>query len=341
MSPITLRKLAAEALLASHSNRPDRVLFEDTKPTIERMGASLVNGSFVRKDEATIGVTRIVDNNLRLICLSGIGDAIWTRGVVAETIKAGLNVYVDTVHPWVFWDFVDKPGFNFWTGQPIRYSKRIATYLGSDLRSGQTVYGAMASTCHVLKGDFSFSAKSEWVEAASSLLSLVDKPILLYRPLVHNKSRKSVTSRNPDVGVYEWLYKRIKDKFFTVAVASAGKDEFLYNDKVEADLVFCKGELPITTVIGLMSKSAVVLTNPGMALVIAASMGIPVIGVFGGYEDSHNYIDTVVYGKSLLIDPIIPCRCMSDSHACKKEIDLNNASKLVDSFILGILGDDS
>jgi hypothetical protein len=258
------------------------------------------------------------------VALSGLGDAFWTRGVVRETLQAGLRVCLDTPHEWVFWDFEGQPGFSFWRKEapPEAYGMRAATYLGRDLRDGQTIYGAMCERCRVAKGEFQMVLKPEWVAAADAVLKELAprKPLMIYRPLVRNHGRRSVTSRNPDHGAYSKVFAAIRERFHVVSVATDGMGESIVHADA-ADTVFHRGELPVTTLCALVVRAALVYTNPGMALVMAAALGVPVIGVFGGYEDAHNYADTLVYGPSLLLEPVRPCRCMSDSHGCDKRMD--------------------
>jgi hypothetical protein len=339
--PSALSRRIAErnALFAAHLARSDLVGFTDAAPRMAAEAGLCRAGSIVRPAGTRLAVERVPDGNLRLVTLSGIGDAVWARGVVRETLKAGLKVWLDTPFESVFWDFAEQPGFAFWheDAAPARYALRTATYLGRDLRDGATVYGAMCERCRVPRGDFSLLVKPEWARAADALLRKLAprKPVMLYRPLLRNLARRSVASRNPDAAAYSAIYRAIRERFHVISVAAAGAGEEVVHADA-ADSVFHRGELAVTTVAALMARAALVLSNPGMALVLAASLGTPVIGVFGGYEDAHNYADTVVYGPALLLDPIQPCRCMSDAHACRKAMDIPAAVVRAGRFCEGL-----
>jgi hypothetical protein len=334
-SALSRRLEARRELLAEHLAREDLVWFADAPPVLEMTCARYCEGRLVEPGGTRLAARRIPGGRLRLITLSGIGDALWTRGVVRETLRAGLKVYLDTPFEWVFWDFAEVPGFHFWRedAAPAAHGIRTATYLGSDMSGGATVYGAMCARCRVPRGDFRMALKAEWLAAADAVLAQVKpcKPLMLARPLLRNHGRRSVALRNPDHRAYARIHAAMRERFHVISVADVRQGEDVVC-AVEADSVFHRGELPVTTVAALMARAALVYTNPGMALVMAAALGRPVIGVFGGYEDAHNYADTVVYGPALLLDPIRPCRCMSDSHDCDKRMDVAEAVKRVRMF---------
>jgi hypothetical protein len=338
-SALSYRLAQRQALLDSHLLRPDLVEYQDSAPVVTASGALFRTGRILRPAKLEVEAARIPGGRLRLVSLSGIGDAVWTRGVLRETLKAGLQVWLDTPFEWLFWDFAGTPGFAFWREPgPDAHGLRTATYLGRDLLgadSNNTVYGAMCLHCKVPRGDFRVAVKPEWDAAADALLARIAprKPLLVYRPLVRNHERRSVSSRNPDHAAYSAIYQAIRARFHTISVAGGSGEEIVHADA--ADTVFHRGELPITTLVALMRR-ALVYTNPGMALVMAAGLGAPVIGVFGGYEDAHNYADTVVYGPALLLDPLHPCRCMSDAHACDKRMDVPAAIAKVERFLCNL-----
>jgi len=333
-SALTKRWELRDRVIQTHLKDPDLIHYVDQVPRVTVTGALICDGKVIKADEAKVITHRIPGNNLKLNCLVGIGDAVWTRAIVKETIARGIDVYLDTLFRWMFWDLEGKPHMHFWSDeQPHQFAQRTASYLGRDLRNGQTVFGAMCETCHVPKGDFRIALHPDWLAEADKLIAQINpkKPIMIYRPLLNNHSRKSVSSRNPDSGAYSDIYAAIKDKYHVISVAAIGHSESIIScDK--ADSVFHHGEIAITTLVALMSKADLIYTAPGMGLVLAAGLGAKVIGVFGGYEDAHNYEDTMVYGPSLLIDCIHPCRCMSDAHNCNKAIDVPNAINRAKQF---------
>lgn len=334
-SALTRRLEARKQALDAAMARADLVRFQDGRPEVVMRSPSFTDGVMTHKGSMEVVLKPIMDNTVRLISLSGIGDAVWVRAVVRETIKAGLNVLLDTAHPWAFWDFEGTAGFSFYHGEEQVYA-RGATYLGQDLRGqGLSVFAAMSKRCRVPMGDFSLPVKLEWDVAAVQLLAQISpaKPVMIYRPLLRNHGRRSVESRNPDHQAYSTIFKSIRDRFHVISVATHGSGEDIIHAD-QADAAFHHGEIPITTLVALMKRSALVYTNAGMGLVVASALGVPTIGVLGGYESSNSYRDTAgAYGPSLLIDPINPCDCLSDSHPCRKEIDLPAAVKRVNAFI--------
>lgn len=333
-SAMSRRLDARQAMLDAHYSRTDLIRYDDRPPQIEATSTYIDGrGNILTPSELKVNVSLVPEGNLRLVTLSGIGDALWTRGVLRGTLDAGMRVWIDTPFEWCFWDFEGQPGFQFWSREhPANYGLRTATYLGSDLSKGATVYGAMSQRCRTPPGNFRLPIHADWSRAADAVLDQIkpQKPLMIYRPLLNNHGRRSVSSRNPDHQAYAQIFASIRDQFHVISVANSCGETIVHADP--ADTTFHHGQLPITTVIGLMSK-ALVYTNPGMALVAAAAIGAPVIGVFGGYEDVHNYQDTVIYGRSLLLDPINPCRCMSDSHACDKRMNIPDAIKRAQAFV--------
>lgn len=317
------RKLAMDAHLA----RPDLVGYQDDRPELV-----LDNG------QLRVDVKPIPGNVLKLNSLSGIGDAIWCRAIVKETIKASLDVLLQTDHPWAFHDMAGMKGFAFYDGREGVYC-RGATYLGEDLKGkGVSVFKAMCDRCHVSLGDFSLPVHPDWAAAADELVARIKpaKPVMVYRPLLHNHGRRSVASRNPDHAAYSAIFKSIRSRYHVISVATDGAGENIVHAD-QADSVFHKGEIAVTTLMALMARAALVYTNAGMALVAGSALGAPVLAVMGGYEGSANYNDTAgVYGPALLIDPIEPCYCLADNHACKKAVDVPAAIKRAKEFCDGL-----
>jgi hypothetical protein len=339
VSALARRRALRESLLGAHAARLDRVRFCEGPVALRSRGALFRDGVLVEPVGLEVAAREIGADGVRLICLSGLGDALWTRGVVRETLKAGLRVWLETPYRWLFWDFEGLPGFAFYQeGEaPAGLPARVAAYLGSAWRPGDTVYGAMSAGCHVPRGDFRLALKEEWRAAADALLARIAprQPVMLYRPLLRNARRRAVERRNPDAAAYAAIFAAIRERYHVISVAAAGVDEEIVHADA-ADTVFHHGELAPTTLAALCARAALVYTNPGMALVLAASLGVPLIGVFGGYEDAWNYSDTVVYGPALLLDPVKACRCMSDAHECDKRMDVGAAVERAREFCAGL-----
>lgn len=334
-SALSRRLEERQRILDEFRAQTDLVRYEDGNPEIVAQGAEFVNGQMVKPARHYVSKRLIKNGVVQLASLSGIGDALWTRGVVRETLKAGLQVVLDTPHRWAFWDFEGAEGFRFYDGGEGVYV-RGATYLGQDIVSqGLSVYKAMCQRCHVPLGDFSLPIRPEWDAEAVALLDRIQpgKPVMVYRPLVRNHGRRSVESRNPDHAAYSAIFRAIRDRFHVVSVCTDGAGESIIHAD-QADSVFHHGEVGITTLMALMARSGLVYTSAGMALVAASAVGARLLAVMGGYEPAANYRDTAgVYGHALLIDPINPCACMADNHPCDKRIDIPAATRAAIEFL--------
>lgn len=317
-------------LLHEFDQSPERIRYRDEKPEVIAQSCLIRDGRIIQPAGLYVNARRI-DGPVRIQSLIGVGDAMWTRGIVRAHLDAGMSVAVDTMFQWAFWDFVGRDGFSFWDGNRM-LAVRHANYLGKDL-SYQPVYEAMWRNCHIQAApDFKLPIKPEWTADAAKLLDEIkpQKPVMVYRPLVDNHSRKSVSSRNPDHAAYSAIFRSIRDRFHVISVSGGGGESIVHAD--HADTTLNNGEISLTTVVALMSLSSLVYTCAGMGLVVASAIGAPVIGVMGGYEGSRNYQDTTIYGLSLLIDCMRQCFCMSDAHPCDKTIHLPSAIERAKEF---------
>jgi ADP-heptose:LPS heptosyltransferase len=191
----------------------------------------------------------------------------------------------------------------------------------------------MCDRCYTPLGDFKFAPKPEWLEEADKLIASLhpSKPIMLYRPLVNNHGRRSVSSRNPDHSAYSQIFQSIRDRFHVISVCSGVGEAIVHCD--HADTFFNSGQISLELLTALIARANLVYTSAGMALVAASAIGTPVLAVHGGYEGSLNYRDTTVYGPSLLIDCANQCYCMSDNHPCDKSIDIPQAIDMAKTFV--------
>lgn len=317
-----------------HNNRTDLIRYVDRPPRIEATSAVCHEGKILVPAEIKVQVALIPEAAVRLVTISGIGDQVWARGVVRDHLDAGLKVYLETNYPWIFWDFVGQPGFHFWhEEQPRAYGLRVATYLGRNMSDGKSVYAAMAEHTKTQGGNFKLPIHPSWAADADRVIDSIKptKPLLIYRPLVRNHGRRSVTSRNPDYAAYSAVFASIRELFHCISVQGGPGEDIVHADR--CDTVFHNGALALTTVAALMAQASLVYTCAGMGLVLGAGVGAKVMAVMGGYEDAKAYADTCVYAPALLIDPIKPCRCYSDAHDCQKTVDVPSAIHRAKEFI--------
>lgn len=284
--------------------------------------------------------------------MHGLGDNLHQRGVIRQLMD-DYEVWLDSPWPCLYHDLdihVRTKGTRLRTQAKNaereqdkfdmlvvpRDAKQLrVSYPPSMVREHGSVYAAMSAQCGVPMGDFSLPVPAEWTDRADKLIKSwnTDKPILIYRPLVERKEWGGCHTRNPDIEAYHALIESVRERFFVVSVADLVPDvEWTVCKPIQADATFHAGELDIEILTGLVKRSALVFTSPGFALILAQSVGTPVVGVFGGYEDSSSFTPGEKYAPCLWVDPIVPCQCFSHTHKCKKAIDVPKWLPLLDEF---------
>jgi ADP-heptose:LPS heptosyltransferase/SAM-dependent methyltransferase len=284
----------------------------------------------------------------------GIGDCLHQRAVVRELMRKH-NVTLQTFYTSMYHDLVAE-------GLEVQMSDRIAprikdggNSLGArqwgkegirisyDPRSTKVNGSLMASQFASAKlkmpaqPDFSLPVKPEWRAAAKALLAkhnTTSKPVMIYRPITLNKLWEC-PARSPDADAYAKLYQAIRDRFFVVSVCNLGDNgEYIVGEEQDADLKLHKGEAQFETLAGLFAEAALIFANPGFTPILAQAVGTPVVCVYGGHE---SYRTTNAVGAhlapTLAIEPVKPCECFNQRHACDKHIDLNAALPKLTSFV--------
>jgi ADP-heptose:LPS heptosyltransferase len=162
---------------------------------------------------------------------------------------------------------------------------------------------------------------------------VLDKPILVYRPLVERTEWNGCAARNPDHNAYAELYASVRDRFHVVSIADLvpGK-EWMVGHEVEVDQKFHAGELPFETLAGLFSIAAMVFASPGFAVILAQAVETPVVAVFGSYEASYSFSGGARWCPYLGIDPIRPCDDFNHSNTKDKTIDVEAAKARIAIF---------
>lgn len=223
----------------------------------------------------------------------------------------------------------------FARARPPRTAGRLAiSYRPEQVRRVGSVLGAMCETAGVdaARADFRLPVPEAWRARARQVVKTA-RPILLYRPLVERREWGGCPTRNPDHAAYAHLARALSDRFFVVSVADlVPGQEWMVGEPLRRDLAFHCGELPFETLAGLVSISAMVLSSPGFAVVLAQAVGTPVACVFGGYESSRSFSAGARFAPYLGIDPVTPCECFSHGHGCDKRIDLPFAEAHLAAF---------
>jgi hypothetical protein len=286
----------------------------------------------------------------------GLGDTIHQRAVVRQIMERE-EVWLQTPWPGVFHDMVG-PRLHLTTRvSSLRtQTKNIAREAGKFNRAKAPRVsephkiwykhddiisrgGFLAAMCHnsgVQVGDFALPIPESWRAKAAALLPAeLDKPLMVYRPLVSRTEWNGCDQRNPDAAAYVELLGSIRDRFFIVSVADLAQGkEWAVSKPVGADLEYHNGELDFETLAGMVSLADLTWCSPGFMLVLSQALSVPMVAVFGGHESARMYD----HGNSsdLFIQPKTPCECLSKTHACDKRIDMSAANAAIQKFTQGM-----
>lgn len=295
----------------------------------------------------------------------GIGDNLHQRAVLKELMKTN-EVWLGTCHVALYHDLIDK-GLKIWfrntrlhaqartienevTSYPNAYVQAPNNmpryklwYNKPDIDKYGSILGAMFGTLGLAipdRPDFSLPVPDKWREELHRYIPRWDtrKPVMIYRPIVLRKEWPGA-SRNPDVDVYNTLYRSIRERFFVISIACLKTDvEWIVGPEQDADLKLHNGELNFEMMSALFSESNLVFSGAGFAPILAQSVGTPCAIIYGGRE---SYRTTDCMGAHLSptlgIDPIQPCNCHHHAHACNKQIDLPLALKRLRDFVEPLL----
>jgi len=176
--------------------------------------------------------------------------------------------------------------------------------------------------------DFSFSVKQEWFDAAKKIVGNLDtkrKKLCIVRPPTIHKEWACYT-RNPKPEYIQALVDKYKDEYFFISVANnkAGLEWFEGGKLKGINKRYDHGELPITTLFGLIKQVDMVITAPDFFSVLAIATRTKCFCIFGGCAKP-----TVVFDKNMDLEnfeyaaPEPFCNCMRMEHLCNKEIPID------------------
>lgn len=286
--------------------------------------------------------------------MMGLGDCIHQRAVIRQLMERN-EVWLQTPWPSLYADLAGEglillPAQTTLRTQAKNIARQAALFADrrptAGMRVIDTLYrdlrhtsflGAMLKKCgcDLASADFRLPVDPEAERTVRRMVRAwhATKPLLVYRPLVERGEWGACAARNPDHAAYARLFNEIAPDFFTVSIADLdGEHEYMVGERVKADVECHLGEFDVETLAALMANAALVYCSPGFALIMAQAVGTPVIAVFGGHENARHYIDTVLYAPFLGINPMVPCSCFSEEHACQKAINLARALPEVRRF---------
>lgn len=294
-------------------------------------------------------------NSVLVDGMHGLGDNLHQRAVIRKMMEKS-KVWLKTPWPSLYHDLVGdnlrlvEPRTKLRT-QAKNAEREAASFTRESVPFGapmikvsypshmviehRGVLVAMANQVGVDTKGLDFSLPVPW---SHGLRIPKDRPIVIFRPLTVRKEWGGNATRNPDPVAYLELYRefrKLMPNAFVISIADLedGK-EWMIHGKVDADLEFHSGELNIERICALVRDAAMVFTAPGMALVLAQSIGTPVVSVFGGYESAYSFSAGAKKTPTLSIEPIHPCACFSHTHECKKDIDMPKAKAALRDWLL-------
>ena len=174
------------------------------------------------------------------------------------------------------------------------------------------------------KYSFMLPVKNEWKAAAQTILGSLDlkgKKVCIVRPPTIRKEW-TCGSRNPKPEYMQLLIDKYGDKYFFISVADLdGKDEVMDGRLMGIDAEFNHGELPMTTILGLMKIADIVITGPGIGAQASAAVRAKAFVILGGHAGPDFILDPAMGLDNLeYVAPNPFCNCFLMTHDCNKEI---------------------
>jgi len=298
-------------------------------------------------------------------CL-GFGDNFYQRQIIKEVAKTH-TIYLKTAFPAVYWD-IPNVKFLYPASMPLRTQKKYIETLPVGTWSKkpadahrvrwqdigppatkkiQTKYVELENSKDF---DFTFPVKNEWVEEAKKLVKTLPingkKLCIIRRPT--NRKEWNCPARNPKIEYYQLLIDHYKKEHFFLGLADVEKDkEWFDGDVHRIDKEFNKGEIPLTTILGLMKISDMIITYPSFFMIAAVAIRAKCFCIWGGISAPHYSLRKNLGLQNFGYVAAEPfCSCHTMTHKCKKDIpvsrilstfkELKEREKYVKSVTVGV-----
>lgn len=297
---------------------------------------------------------------VKIIGYEGIGDNLYQRPVVRAAMKHFEAVYLETPWPQLYWDLVDqglkfvRPESNLrtqkanvaaipqdqWSCTPAGVSNVTIQYDGGSFGQGLNPVQGFGKRLGVEpEKNFDLPVHPDWLESAHAFLrkhDLEGKDIALVHPATLRREW-FCPARNPRP---EYLQQVVRQhpELQWVSIAWVNEPaEWLDGGKVQGCRVYCdRGELDVTTILGLMKLARAVVTPVGWFLPAAAALKVPCLTIFGGYIAPNLLIDEMMRHPGLRFVATDPfCNCMQANHGCFKVISPDTIASAFDEVLLG------
>lgn len=296
--------------------------------------------------------------NLYIAGPYGFGDTFYCRSLVKSLAQRYLNIYVRTTLPEAFWDIENVKFVHPTT--PLRAQKKHLEQIdesqeykwetppqgiehkswGSFISAwrhteGDAVQnnprGEESTTKYFVNDnglqnfDFSFAVKKEWIEAAREILKDLDlkgKKLCIIRPPTVRKEWTNY-SRTPKKEYFQLLIDKYKNDYFFITLSNNKKDkEWFDGGKLNGiDKRYDHGELPITTLFGLVKIANMIITPPDFFSILAIATKTKCFCIFGGCAKPDAIFDeNMGLDNFRWVTPEPFCNCMRMNHKCHKKI---------------------
>lgn len=291
-------------------------------------------------------------------CL-GFGDNFYQRPVIRHLLQKYRTVYLRTALPEAYWDmppnlrFINPGQMNLRTQQrqiaqypssffstPPPTALRIdwscfPPFFNRDAQGRLYQWGVeydLTNAEHIRQRarmtdyDFSFPLRPEWLTAAKELIStftLRDRPLCIIRPPTVRREW-CAPARNPKPEYFQLLLDHYRGKYFFVSIADLLKNEEWMSGELHGlQAQFHSGEIPLTTIFGMMKLADMTLCYPGFFMLVAIAVGAKCFTIFGGMQKPEVIFDPLMGLPSRNFSYIAPspfCNCLVMGHNCNKEL---------------------
>lgn len=280
----------------------------------------------------------------------GFGDNLYQRPIIKDLAEEYKKLYLTTAFPEIYWDIpnvefvypkkmplrtqkkhIDGLPKNTWSSIPTKRDVVRWDQLGpSSQKKIQTKFVELENRVDF---DFSFPVKNEWISEARKLvnsLSIGDKKLCIIRRPT-NRKEWDCPARNPKPEYYQMIIDKYKDEYFYLGLADIKKDEEWFDgDTTGIDKEFNKGEVSLSTILGLLKIADMVITYPSFFMIASIAIRAKCFTIFGGAAAPFHVIRDKFNLKNFAhVAPEPFCNCMDMKHDCNKEIP---AGKVLKSF---------
>lgn len=275
----------------------------------------------------------------------GLGDNFFQREIIKDLARSYETVFMTTTFPELYWDipnvrFVRPPHCDLrtqgkhlaslpadiWVEKPEGVDVVRADQVGPPSRADiRTRYVELENDSHF---DFTFPVRNAWLEDARKLVASLPlqgkKLCIVRRPTLRAEWKNA--ARNPKAEHYQVLIDRHRDEYFFLGIADIEDGKEWFDGEISGiDLEFNRGEIPLTTILGLIKIADLTITYPSLFMIAAIAEHARCFCIFGG-ECSPEKVLRLHARKGFDLrnfgwaapDPF--CCCHRMEHDCNKEI---------------------